>query len=283
MRIANIDGRLKLLIGTGAVDVEHASGSRFSADPQAAYEDFESLRAWAETVTESTEPFEPERAGPPVPAPRQVFAIGLNYREHAAEAGEAAPDKPIVFTKYISSFSGPVTEVELPSGAVDWEVELVAVIGKTARNVSAEHGWDYVAGLTVGQDISERALQMHGGSPQWSLAKSLPGFSPMGAVLVTPDELPDCNNLHIGCAINGEVVQDSRTSLMIYPVPDLIAYLSGLVTLYPGDVIFTGTPSGVGVARKPPRFLRVGEHLRSWVEHIGTLDQRLVASKSIGA
>ncbi|MCT7660718.1 fumarylacetoacetate hydrolase family protein [Mycobacterium deserti] len=280
MRIANVDGRLKLLVGSGVVDVEKSSDARFSSDPQAIYEEWADFRAWAATVTEATEPFDPDKAGPPVPSPRQCFAIGLNYREHAAEAGEEAPDKPIVFTKFVSSFSGPVTEVELPPGTVDWEVEMVAVISKTARNVPAEAGWDYVAGLTVGQDLSERALQLHGNSAQWSLAKSLPGFSPLGATLVTPDELEDRDNLRIGCEIDQEIVQDSTTGLMIYPVPELVAYLSGLLTLYPGDVIFTGTPPGVGVARKPQRFLQVGEHLRSWVEHLGTLDQRFIAPKS---
>jgi 2-keto-4-pentenoate hydratase/2-oxohepta-3-ene-1,7-dioic acid hydratase in catechol pathway len=277
MRIANVGGRLKLIVGSGAVDVEKASDARFSADPQAVYDDFDDFQAWAKTVTESNEPFDPDTAGPVAPAPRQVFAIGLNYREHAAEAGEEVPDKPIVFTKYPSSFSGPVTEVVLAPGTVDWEVELVVVIGKTARNVPVEQGWDYIAGLTVGQDISERTLQLHGNSCQWSLAKSLPGFSPTGATLVTPDELEDRNDLRIGCEINGEIVQDSTTSLMIHPVPELIAYLSNLLTLYPGDVIFTGTPSGVGIARAPQRFLQVGDHLRSWVQHVGTLDQRFVA------
>jgi 2,4-didehydro-3-deoxy-L-rhamnonate hydrolase len=278
MRIANVDGRLKLIVGSGAVDVEKASDGKFSADPQAVYGDWEGFRAWAETVREAAESFDPDAAGPIAPCPRQSFAIGLNYREHAAEAGEESPDAPIVFTKYVGSFSGPVTEVVLPPGTVDWEVELVVVLGKTARNVPAECGWDYVAGLTVGQDISERTLQLHGNSAQWSLAKSLPGFSPTGATLVTPDELKDRNDLQIGCEINGEIVQESKTSLMIYPVPDLIAYLSGLLTLYPGDVIFTGTPSGVGVARTPQRFLKVGDHLRSWVQDVGTLDQRFVAS-----
>jgi 2,4-didehydro-3-deoxy-L-rhamnonate hydrolase len=280
MRIANVDGRLKLLVGSGAVDVEKASDSRFSADPQAVYDDWNSFRAWADSATESTESFDPTTAGPVTPSPRQVFAIGLNYREHAAEAGISAPDKPIVFTKYVSSFSGPVTEVELPADAqVDWEVELVAVIGKTARNVPNTRAWEYVAGLTVGQDISERTLQSHGSSAQWSLAKSLPGFSPLGATLVTPDELVDRDDLQISCQINGETVQDSTTALMIHPVPDLVAYLSGLLPLHPGDVIFTGTPSGVGAARKPPRFLKVGDHLRSWVEGVGTLDQRFVAPR----
>ncbi|MCT7660743.1 fumarylacetoacetate hydrolase family protein [Mycobacterium deserti] len=279
MRIASVDGRLKLLIGAGVVDVEKASAAKFGADPQVIFDRWDEFRAWARTVREATEPFDPQIAGLVTPAPRQVFAIGLNYREHAEESGQAVPDAPIVFTKYMSSLTGSVTDVELPAeGTVDWEAELVAVIGRNARNVPAEEGWDYVAGLTVGQDLSERTLQMRGGSAQWSLAKSLPGFSPLGATLVTPDELPDRDDLKIGCEIDGSVVQSSTTALMIYPVPDLVAYLSSLLPLYPGDLIFTGTPPGVGAGRTPQRFLKVGEHLRSWVEHLGTLDQRFIAA-----
>jgi 2,4-didehydro-3-deoxy-L-rhamnonate hydrolase len=277
MRIANVGDRLKLLVSDGAVDVEQASAGRFAADPQAIYSDFGGLSAWAATIEVPTEAFEPAKTGPPVPAPRQTFAIGLNYVEHAAEAGQAAPASPVVFTKFVSSLTGPVSSVELPAGSVDWEVELVAVIGKVARHVPVARGWDYVAGLTAGQDISERALQMSGGIPQWSMAKSLPGFSPIGPVLVTPDELPDPDDIAIGCAINGETVQESRTSLMIFSVPKLVAYLSSLVTLLPGDLIWTGTPSGIGAARTPPRYLQDGDELHSWVDGIGTLDQRFVS------
>ncbi|MGH3634529.1 MAG: fumarylacetoacetate hydrolase family protein [Mycobacterium sp.] len=281
MRIANSKGRLTLLVAGGAVDVERATAGRFDADPHAAYERFAELTTWAATVNEPTEDFCPQTAGPPSPAPRQVFAVGLNYRDHAAESGLAAPSSPLVFTKYVSSFAGPVTEVELTGESVDWEVELVAVIGKTARHVRVEHGWDHVAGLTVGQDISERNLQQSGPAPQFSLAKSLPGFSPMGPALVTPDELGRSDDLAIGCRVNGEPVQQGRTSDMIFSVPELVHYLSSLLTLYPGDVIFTGTPPGVGMARTPPRFLRDGDHLHSWIEGLGELDQRFVATKSL--
>ncbi len=175
MRIANINGRLKLLVAGAAVDVAAASGGRFGPDPQAAYECFAELQEWAATISQPGEPFSPEAAGPPVPAPRQVFAIGLNYLDHAAESGFEVPQAPVVFPKYVSSFSGPVTEVVLPEGSVDWEVEVVAVIGKTARAVPAARGWEYVAGLTVGQDLSERVLQRSGPASQFGLAKSFPG------------------------------------------------------------------------------------------------------------
>jgi 2,4-didehydro-3-deoxy-L-rhamnonate hydrolase len=283
VRIANVDGRLKLLVAGAAVDVEAASRGRFGPDPQSAYECFAELQAWAATISQPAEDFSPEAAGPPAPAPRQVFAIGLNYLDHAAESGHEAPAAPVVFTKYVSSFSGPVTEVILPGGSVDWEVEVVAVVRKTARAVPAEQGWEYVAGLTVGQDLSERVLQRSGPVPQFALAKSLPGFSPTGPALITPDELDRPGDLGLGCDINGAEMQRGRTSDMIFSVPDLVSYLSGIVTLLPGDVIFTGTPPGVGMGRTPPQYLREGDHLHSWVEGLGDLNQRFVHRRSAHA
>lgn len=276
MRIANVDGRLKLLVAGGAVDVEQASDGRFASDPHAAYERFAQLREWATAVATPSEEFSPALAGPPSPAPRQVFAIGLNYRDHAAETGFEVPKFPMVFPKYVSSFTGPVSQVELPEGSVDWEVEIVAVVAMTARAVPASRGWEYVAGLTVGQDLSERDLQRSGPAPQFGMAKSFPGFSPMGPVLVTPDELERPDDLALGCEVNGTSVQEARSSDMIFSIPELVSYLSGIVTLYPGDVIYTGTPPGVGMGRTPPAYLHVGDRLHSWVEGLGELDQLFV-------
>lgn len=276
MRIANIAGRAKLLVDGGQVDIESASNGRFPADPAALFERLTELRAFAGTVTQADEAWDPATAGPPSPAPRQIFAIGLNYADHAAESGLEAPSDPLVFAKYVTSLSGPITEVDLPEGLVDWEVELVAVIGATARHVDSSVGWDYVAGLTAGQDLSERKLQLSGPAPQFGLAKSFPGFSPTGPVLVSPDEFDRPDDLGLGCDINGEEVQKGRTSDMMCTVPELVAYLSGIVTLLPGDLIFTGTPSGVGMGRTPPRFLREGDRLHSWIEGIGDLEQTFV-------
>jgi 2,4-diketo-3-deoxy-L-fuconate hydrolase len=284
MRLANVAGRLKLLVADGAVDVATASRGRFGPDPQAAYEDsaFPALRAWAEGVHEATEPFAAERAGPPVPAPRQVFAIGLNYLDHAAESGFDVPEVPVVFTKYVSSFAGPVSEVTLLEGSVDWEIEVVAVMAKLARAVEPESAWSYVAGLTAGQDISERDLQRRGPAPQFGLAKSFPGFSPMGPAVVTLDELEDPDDIGLGCEVNGEEMQKGRTSDMIFSIPELISYLSRIVTLFPGDIIYTGTPPGVGMGRTPPRYLAAGDRLRSWVGGVGELDQHFVMARSAG-
>ena len=278
MRIANVDGRVKLLVDGGAVDVERASRGRLPADPLAAYDRFDELVAWSSGVTAADEPFIAEQAGPPSPAPRQVFAIGINYVDHAAESGHDVPTSPLVFTKYVSSFSGPVSTVVLPPGSVDWEVEVVAVIGRTARQVPVARAWEHVAGLTVGQDLSERQLQRRGPAPQFGLGKSYPGFSPMGPSLVTPDELDRPDDLALGCEVDGEVRQQARSADMIFGVSELVAYLSGVVTLYPGDVIYTGTPPGVGMGRTPPVFLQPGNRLRSWIEGIGELEQRFVVA-----
>jgi 2,4-diketo-3-deoxy-L-fuconate hydrolase len=202
-----------------------------------------------------------------------VFAVGLNYADHAAEAGIAPPEAPVIFTKFASAISGPVTTVSLPPGSVDWEVELVVVMGRGGRDIPAARAWDAVAGLSVGQDLSERLGQMSGPVPQFSLAKSHRGFAPIGPALVTIDELDDPDDLELGATINGEVVQRSRTSQMIFPVPELIECLSRTVELFPGDVLFTGTPPGVGVGRTPPRFLGPGDVLRSHVDGIGELVQ----------
>jgi 2-keto-4-pentenoate hydratase/2-oxohepta-3-ene-1,7-dioic acid hydratase in catechol pathway len=206
-----------------------------------------------------------------------VFGIGLNYKAHAEETGADLPAKPATFTKFRACLTGPFADVALPDGMVDWEVELVVVIGEQAERVSEADAWNYVAGLTVGQDLSERGLQFAAGA-QYSLGKSYTGFGPMGPWLVTLDELSDPNDLALGCSIDGETVQDARTSDMVFDVPRLIAELSSVLPLLPGDVIFTGTPSGVGISRQPPRFLQPGEVIESWIEGIGRMRTSLVAS-----
>lgn len=283
MRIANLSGRLVLVTGDGrgAVDVERATGGRFGPGPQAVYDRWDEFTAWGAAADLSAAvPFRFSDLGAPAPAPRQVLAIGLNYSAHAAESGFQAPDAPtVMFTKWPSCLTGPVTEVELPAGGhTDWEVELVAVIGRRAFRIGPDQAWDHVAGLTAGQDISERILQSAGPSPQFSLAKSLPGFGPTGPWLVTPDEFGDRNDLELGCSVNGELMQKGRTRDLIFSVPAMIAALSEKLPLLPGDVLFTGTPSGVGMGRKPPRWLAPGDELVSYVAGIGELRQRFVAA-----
>jgi 2-keto-4-pentenoate hydratase/2-oxohepta-3-ene-1,7-dioic acid hydratase in catechol pathway len=278
MRIANVHGRLTLLTDTGGIDVETASHGRFGADSQAVFTTWSAFREWAagaESVAGA--PIVEATLGAPAPRPTQVFGIGLNYRDHAAEAGLQLPDRPAVFTKFPTCITGPNVDVQLPSVAVDWEVELVVVIGVLASRVGEDAAWSHVAGLTVGQDLSERIVQWSGGG-QFSLGKSFPRFGPMGPVLVTPDELMDPNDLELRCSVNGEVMQRSRTSGMVFGVPRLVAELSAILPLLPGDVIFTGTPAGIGATRKPPRFLQPGDVLESHIEGIGTMRNRCVAA-----
>ncbi|MBV2354026.1 fumarylacetoacetate hydrolase family protein [Streptomyces sp. J2-1] len=282
MRIGNLAGRLTLFTGDApvrAVDVEKESGGRFAADPQAVFAHWDDFLAWAAGAdTAGAAEFDAADLGAPAPAPEQVFAIGINYAEHAAESRFDRPDRfPPVFTKFRSSLSGPVTTVRLPDGGrTDWEVELVVVVGRTARNVPAARAWEYVAGLTVGQDLSERELQLSGPAPQFSLGKSYPGFAPTGPWLVTPDEFADPAVLRLGCAVNGEQVQDGTTADLLFPVAELIEGLSAVLPLHPGDLIFTGTPAGVGLGRSPQRFLAPGDVLTSRIEGIGELRQSFV-------
>ncbi|MFF3494751.1 fumarylacetoacetate hydrolase family protein [Streptomyces sp. NPDC002795] len=278
MRIANLTGRLTLITDDHerAVDVEEASGGRFGSDPQAVYERWAEFRAWADTADlPAGRSFEATDLGSPAPAPRQLLAIGLNYRDHASESGFEAPEGlPPVFTKFATSISGPVTEVALPpEGHTDWEVELVAVIGARAERIAEAEAWSHVAGLAAGQDISERVSQLAGPAPQFSLGKSLPGFAPIGPWLVTPDEFDNPDDLELTCSINGEEVQKGRTRDLIFSVPALIAKLSAVLPLLPGDVIFTGTPAGVGLGREPQRWLAPGDVLVSSIEGIGELRQ----------
>nr|WTB34694.1 fumarylacetoacetate hydrolase family protein [Streptomyces sp. NBC_00830] len=279
MRIANLAGRLVVVTADRAVDVQQASGDLFSSDPQAVYDRWAEFRTWvAQADLGSGVPFDSADLGAPAPAPRQLLAIGLNYHEHVSEAGFTTPEgMPPVFTKFATSITGPVTEVALPKGGhTDWEVELVVVVGRRAYQVSEAEAWSHIAGLTVGQDISERIIQMGGPAPQFSLGKSYPGFTPTGPWLVTPDEFDDPDDLELTCAINREEVQHGRTRQLIFSVPSLIAKLSGVLPLLPGDVIFTGTPAGVGLGRSPQRWLADGDELVSSIQGIGELRQRFV-------
>ena len=278
MRIANLSGRLCLITGGGAVDVHAASGGLFAADPAAVYPRWPEFTAWAASAAlPEPAPFATDALGSPSPAPRQAFGIGLNYDDHAAESGFARPDaNPPVFTKFPSCITGPASDVPLPSESVDWEVELVAVIGRTASRAAAEDGWSHVAGLTIGQDFSEREVQARGPAPQFGLAKSFPGFGPTGPWLTTADEFATPDDLAIECEIDGELVQQARTREMLFPVPALIAYISAICPLLPGDLVFTGTPEGTGAGRSPQRFLRPGEVVVSRVEGIGSMSNACV-------
>jgi 2-keto-4-pentenoate hydratase/2-oxohepta-3-ene-1,7-dioic acid hydratase in catechol pathway len=276
VKLANVAGRAALIFAERALDVETASDGLFGSDPQGVFADWDRFSAWAHTVEPGGVPFVRGELGAPVPRPAQVFAIGINYAAHAAEAGYPADSLPVTFTKFPTCIVGPDVVVELPRGSVDWEVELVVAVSRRAEHVSRDDAWNYVAGFTVGQDLSERQSQLAGTNPQFSLAKSFPGFGPTGPWLVTTDEFSDPNDLAIGCALTGESMQASRTSRMIYDVPELIARLSSVCPLLPGDLIFSGTPEGIGNRRTPQRFIGPEDTLRSEIEGIGWMEQSFV-------
>ena len=208
----------------------------------------------------------------------KVLCTGLNYADHAAESGSKVPDQPLVFAKYATSLIGPGDSIVPPpdATALDYEVELVVVIGKTAKRVAEAEAYEYVAGYSCGNDVTERRFQRRDG--QWLRAKSSDTFAPLGPVIVTRDELPDPHNLNLGSKVNGEVRQNSNTRQIIFKVPKLIQYISTYITLEPGDLIFTGTLPGVGFAMKPPHFLQAGDVVEVWVERIGSLMNTVVSA-----
>lgn len=278
MRLANRGGRALLLSRdmTRGLDLESASAGRFGPDPMLALANWDALRELAAGVELSGAPvIEPSSLGPCSPRPRAVFAIGLNYRDHAAEAGLPVPKEPLVFTKFPSCLVGPMSDVILFGDRIDWEAELVVVIGRRAENVSEARALEFVAGYCAGQDVSDRKLQFASQPPQFSLGKSRSTFGPIGPAIVSLDELANPLDLAIQCDLDAERMQTSRTDQLIFGVPELIAYLSRHCELYPGDLIFTGTPGGVGSVRK--RYLQPGETIRTEIDGVGKLVNRCVA------
>lgn len=289
MQIANLSGRAVLVDATSAVDVERASDGRFGPDPQQIWTDWPSFRDWAGTVDVAAHPdaapYQVADLGAPVPRPAQILAVGLNYADHATESKMELPEHPMVFTKFASSLTGPEATVRLSGDRVDWEAELVVVIGEGGRDLT--NGWDAVAGLTVGQDLSDRTVQLRGAPPQFNLGKSFAGFGPTGPAVVTVDELRagghDPDALRISCRVSeGEgqperVLQDGTTADLMFTVPVLIEKLSAIVELCPGDLIFTGTPAGVGLGLDPQEFLHPGQLLTTEIEGLGVLRQRFTA------
>ncbi len=213
----------------------------------------------------------------PLLAPPKFICIGLNYRDHAIESGMEIPKTPTVFTKYNNTIIGPGDAIEIPpvSSKVDYEVELAFVIGKKGKNIPAEKWQEYVFGYTIVHDVSARDYQM--ATSQWTIGKTFDTFGPMGPEIVSKDEVPDPHNLRISLELNGQVLQDSNTSQFIFPVPALVEYLSKVMTLVPGDIVSTGTPPGVGFARKPPVFMKPGDEVVCRVEKLGELRNPCVA------
>jgi 2,4-diketo-3-deoxy-L-fuconate hydrolase len=283
MRIANLDGRSTIVTDDGLVDVATSSNGAFSSSVDKCVTQLDKLQAWFESaapkpmdLTTPSELLGDARLGPVVTSPQQIFAVGLNYRHHAEEMGLVLPKEPMVFTKFVSSLCGPNEELPLPSDTTDFEAELVVVIGKKTRDVSVGDALGVVAGYCVGQDFSERTLQMKGTPAQFSLGKSFRNFTPVGPWLTTTDEINDANDLVIRCSVNGTQYQDSNTSDMVFGVEEIVSYLSGVVELRPGDLIFTGSPHGVGQGQRPPVYLQSGDRVVTSIERLGRIENHVV-------
>jgi 2-keto-4-pentenoate hydratase/2-oxohepta-3-ene-1,7-dioic acid hydratase in catechol pathway len=270
-RLLNANGRAALERDGQWYDLAGLSGDAAFADPLVAVARHRELHALNERCeSETAEGLVADVVlGAPVPQPRQVFGIGLNYLDHAGESGVPLPPAPLTFTKFPSCIAGPTADVPLSGDMVDWEVEIVAVIGDEASRVDVADAWDVVAGLTLGQDISDRAVQMTGVPAQFCLGKSFANYGPIGPALVSTDAFDDRDDISLWCDVAGERMQAARTSELIFSIPTLVAYLSSICPLYPGDLIFTGTPSGVGMARG--RYLAEGETITSGADVIGEL------------
>jgi 2-keto-4-pentenoate hydratase/2-oxohepta-3-ene-1,7-dioic acid hydratase in catechol pathway len=217
------------------------------------------------------------RIGSCIARPSKIVCIGLNYAKHAAESGMAVPSEPVVFFKSTTALCGPYDNVVIPrnSEKTDWEVELAVIIGKKAFYINEEDAMDYVAGYALHNDYSERAFQLERGG-QWVKGKSCDTFAPLGPIMVTKDEVPDPQNLRLWLSVNGEMLQDSNTNDMIFNVKHIVSYLSQFMTLLPGDVISTGTPFGVGLGFKPPRYLKAGDVVELGIDNLGTQRQQAV-------
>jgi 2,4-diketo-3-deoxy-L-fuconate hydrolase len=281
VKVAVTRGRTALVAGDRVVDAEQASGGSVPADPAAVFTAWSALLSVAARL---------EQEGPgdapvldygalerPVPVPVQAFGVGLNYADHAGESAMTLPDHPLVFPKFSSSIVGPNEPVATRSAALDWEAELVVVIGTDCYEVAAGNALSVIAGYTVGQDLSDRVVQFEGGAnPQFGLGKSAPGFGPIGPWVVSADELGATPQLDIRCDVDGVTKQSSNTSHLIFDVPTLVAYLSHRVRLCAGDLIFTGTPAGVGWSREPRELLHPGSRIDTTIGGIGTLTTRVV-------
>jgi 2-keto-4-pentenoate hydratase/2-oxohepta-3-ene-1,7-dioic acid hydratase in catechol pathway len=281
VKLANVSGRAHLVLDGRLVDAEKASGGRLPADPMA-------LLANLDSVGELPVPDDaPEvgslRLGPPVPRPSKIVGIGLNYKSHAEENDLPLPEEPVVFAKWPNSLCGPEDQIVIPEGRtrVDWEAEVVVALKRGGRGIKAGKAWEHVGGVMCGQDVSDRAEQFRA-MKQFTVAKSNDTYSPVGPYLVTPDELGDPDDVPIVCRLDGEVVQSSRTSDLIFPVPALIEWVSRRCTLEAGDLMFTGTPGGVGDVRQPPRYLGSGMLLETEIAGVGVMRNACVAGPAYG-
>ena len=273
-KLANIEGRAALVEGENYYDLETLSSGKFDKDTSNALNNLNGLSELSKDLSKSepTGLLRNVRIDAPISAPKNCFAVGLNYKNHAEEAGMDIPAVPMIFTKHTTCLVGPNATIEMRSDHVDYEAELVVVIGSTGKDIQKDKAWDHVAGLCVGQDISDRTVQFSSKPPQFNLGKSFDTFGPMGPYLISPDLLEDKDSLQIECKVNEEIRQKDNTNDLIFNIPSIISYLSEILTLNTGDVIFTGTPGGVGVMEG--KFLKEGDVLRTSIEGIGVLENK---------
>ncbi len=281
MKVAVIGGRTTLIVGDRAVDAARAGDDVALADPRAVFDVWPTLHELAARLgsdgVDDAPVLDPAALQRPVPVPLQAFGIGLNYADHAGESAMALPDNPLVFPKFSSSIVGPNEPVATRSRSLDWEAELVVVIGVDCFEVPTGDALSVIAGYTVGQDLSDRVVQFENGSnPQFGLGKSAPGFGPVGPWVVSVDELGAAESLDIRCQVDGVEKQSGNTEQLIFSVPTLVTYLSSRVALHAGDLIFTGTPAGIGWSREPKQTLIPGSRIDTTIAGIGTLTTRII-------
>ncbi len=286
MRLANYDGRSSIAVMSAdgsdhVVDVESASRGALPSDPMVLSDlaNHGALAGIAGAANPTDWPvLQPELLRAPVPRPPKGFGVALNYRQHAIESGLTLPTEPHLFGKMENCVCGPYDEIIVPAGRdmVDYEAELVIVFGRTCKQATAADAWGFLAGVTCGQDISDRGEQFRQPVRQFTIAKTYDTFGPIGPFLVTPDELPDPDALELEGRVSGTVMQHSNTSDLIFDVPALVEWLSRFITFQPGDLVWTGTPSGVGEAQTPPRFLRAGDVVETEIAGIGLMRNPVV-------
>jgi len=279
MRLANYGGRATIVVDGHAIDVEQASDSELSSDPMLLSDlaNHDALRAIAAAAVPVEWPeVSEELLCAPVPRPPKGFGVALNYRQHALESGRDMPTEPHLFGKTDNCVCGPFDEIVIPVGLteIDYEAELVIVFGRTCKGATLADAWSYLAGVTAGQDISDRAEQFRPPVKQFTIAKTYDTFGPIGPYLVTADELPNPDALELEGRVSGEVMQHSNTSDLIFDVPALVVWLSRYITFQPGDLVWTGTPGGVGEARG--RFLHDGDVVETEIEGIGCMRNPVV-------
>ena len=275
-KLANVNGKSSLIYGESYYDINTISQGKISSDPSEVLDSLNDLHELSSNINnfEPTGLIENSLLGAPITNSRNCFAVGLNYKAHAEESGMEIPPFPMVFTKHTSCIVGPFEEIQMRSDIVDYEAELVVVIGKEGKNITKANAWEHVAGLTVGQDISDRAVQFHATPPQFNLGKSFDTFGPIGPFLVSPDLVTNKDAVQLQCYVNDELRQETSTDDLIFTVPDIISYISEFLTLNTGDLIFTGTPSGVGATQG--KLLKHGDIVTTSINEIGTIINKCI-------